>query len=266
MSILVVEILPQGIIFGADRNITSEETDVRGGATYNIQGQTQRPKVISWPHRRALLGYVGAAEIGGIPTDEWLYNFIGDNIDFQDFTILSEKLRKQVEDQRRIDEDNRTAEPLIIHLGGFEKRSDSYVPVIWHIRNCYALNNLGYRDFRKEFQCSEAFHVHPDFINIAPRDIPMRLASLANEFAPFWFHQGMDLGTFNMLRLSNEAAVRALIHEKHPSFKTPQTLSDWEMHVRFLILYFSAYFQAFRGPSEQYVGGGVDIISMDWPA
>jgi len=66
MSILVVEVLSEGIIFGADRNITY--TDVNGSTT---QG-TSRSKVFKWPTERFLFGFVGAATVGGLPMDEWL--------------------------------------------------------------------------------------------------------------------------------------------------------------------------------------------------
>lgn len=46
-------------------------------------GHTQRPKVLRWPGRKAVIGYVGAAQVGGIPTDEWLYDFIGRHFEFR---------------------------------------------------------------------------------------------------------------------------------------------------------------------------------------
>lgn len=75
MSILLVEVLPQGLVFGANRNVTfTKQRAVQGESiTIEIHGQNQRPKVLRWPNRKALVGYVGVAEIGGIPTDEWLY-------------------------------------------------------------------------------------------------------------------------------------------------------------------------------------------------
>jgi hypothetical protein len=48
MSILLVEVLPQGIVFGADRNVTfTRQQIVPGGhTTIEIHGQGQRPKVL----------------------------------------------------------------------------------------------------------------------------------------------------------------------------------------------------------------------------
>ena len=114
MSILLVEVVPQGLVFGADRNVTftKQRMTESGNITIEIHGQNQRSKVLRWPNRKALVGYVGAAEIGKIPTDEWLYDFIGSHVDFISFEVLSESLRSKVEEQRRIDEGDLKPETL----------------------------------------------------------------------------------------------------------------------------------------------------------
>jgi len=66
MSILVVEFLSEGLIFGADRNITL--TYPNGSTTQ----KSQHPKVLKWPNENYLFGFVGAAQIAGIPMHEWL--------------------------------------------------------------------------------------------------------------------------------------------------------------------------------------------------
>jgi hypothetical protein len=56
-----------------------------------------------WPKHKALVGYVANdATMGGVPTDEWLYNFIGDHLEIREFKTLAESLRQRVEEQRRI--------------------------------------------------------------------------------------------------------------------------------------------------------------------
>lgn len=66
MSILVTHLVPQGLIFAADRNIT---TSISVPPITYI-GQMQRPKVLKWPNADVIVVYVGA--IGGQPTDAWL--------------------------------------------------------------------------------------------------------------------------------------------------------------------------------------------------
>jgi len=262
MSILLVEVVSEGIIFGADRNVTHSKPRQGKQRPIEIRGQSQRPKVLRWPRRKALIGYVGAAQIGGIPTDEWLYDFIGDHLTFSNFADLSESLRASVEKQRSIDERGSEARPLIIHLGGFEKRDGVNVPVIWYIRNTYSVGEDLYGGVRKEFEHSEEFWRY--FPDSSPREIRANLGKLASEYNPFWFHQGFDLGTFNLIERFLKVAFKVLC-DNHPDHSLPSTVREWERQVRMSILTYGAYFQAFKEPGEQYVGGGADTVCIDWP-
>ena len=264
MSILVVQVLPQGIIFGADRNITETRvaSDSSGKSVTIVVGQSQRPKVLRWPNRRALVGYVGAARIGGIPTDEWLYDYIGDHLEFSSFEELAHDLTEKIQRQRAIDEGQREPEALVLHLAGFEERDSYQVPVVWYIRNPYGMKDGYYIDIRKEFMCTEEFWGY--FPNFSPSQIMDRLTQLALNNQPFWFHPGLDLGTFNTLEAFLRGAF-ALLCQVHPAHSFPQTLHEWQQHLRMAILTYGAYYQAFRGPGEQYVGGGADTVSLGWP-
>lgn len=261
MSILVVEVVPEGILFGADRNIT--ETRHRGSSpTVEIHGQNQRPKVIRWPRNLALLGYVGAGELGGQPTDDWLYDFIGDHPRFSSLDALAEDLRAKVEAQRLIDDEGQEPEALIIHLGGFEERGGTQVPVVWYVRNAFDLGPEGYQTTRSTFEASDEFRRH--FQDVAPVDIREALAEKARNYEPFWFHQGLDLHTFNTLKAYVGAAFR-LLCETHPDHSIPTELDDWKQQVRMSVLIYGAYFEAYGGVSERYVGGGADVVPIPWP-
>ena len=61
MSILVVQLVPEGLLFGADRNITSQLKLSDGSVEIVVSGQSERPKVLKWPNREVIVGYVGAA-------------------------------------------------------------------------------------------------------------------------------------------------------------------------------------------------------------
>jgi hypothetical protein len=265
MSILVVQILPQGIIFGADRNITETRvaSDSSGRSVTVVLGQSQRPKVLRWPNRKALVGYVGAATVGQIPTNEWLYEYIGDNLDFKSFEMLAHDLRDKIQEQRAIDEGQREPEALVLHLAGFEERDSQQIPVVWFIRNPYGMQDGYYTDIRKEFLCTEEFWRY-FFPNTSPPQIRDRLNQRALKNQPFWFHQGLDLGTFNTLEAFLRGAF-ALLCEVHPAHTFPSSLKEWEQHLKMAILTYGAYYQSFRGPGEQYVGGGADTVSLDWP-
>jgi len=267
MSILVVQALYEGIIMGADRNITSTSiTKTADGRTiYVFQGQSQRPKVLRWPNSRALVGYVGVGTIGGLPTDEWLYNFIGRNMEFCTLEELAQSLGKEVQSQRIIDEGREKAEALIIHLAGFDNKNGIPIPVIWFIRNPYRLDPIeGYVDIRKEYLVTEELWKKEYIGDSLPETIREYLRQRARDYHPHWFHQGFDLGVFNTLDAFLRASFRLLI-ERHPKHSFPETLTEWSRHLSMAILTYGAYFQSFYGPSEQYVGGGVDIVSLPWP-
>lgn len=267
MSILVVQALYEGIIFGADRNITrtSIQRTEDGNTIYVFQGQSQRLKVLRWPNNKALIGYVGVATISEIATDEWLYNFIGRNLEFLNFKELAHKLKSEVQAQRMIDEGEKKAEGLIIHLAGFEEREQCQIPVIWFITNCHRLDPVeGYTDIRKDFDVSEELW-KPEYIeNSTPQTIRNYLRQRARDYTPFWFHQGFDLGVFNTLDYFLRQSFRLLI-ENRPNLSFPANLDEWGKQLSMSILTYEAYFQSFYGPSEQYVGGGVDIVSLPWP-
>jgi hypothetical protein len=86
----------------------------------------------------------------------------------------------------------------------------------------------------------------------------------AKQFKPFWFHQGIDLFTFNVLEESIKSSFR-LLCEKHPHHDIPTTLEEWSKHVRMQVLMYAAYYEAFKSSDQQYVGGGADVMSLPWP-
>ncbi len=259
MSILLVEVVPEGIILGADRNITITSTDA---GRIEFRGLSQRRKVLRWPDRKALVGYVGEAEIGGAPTDDWLYDFIGRHVTFSSLRDLSEALRSEVEHQRAIDEKGGPPELLVLHLAGFEERDGVEVPEVWYVRNAYDLGPRGYKNVQKAYKSTEELWEY--FPGYSPATIRQRLKELADGYEPFWFHQGEDLATFNRLEAFVRAAFKQLC-EQHPDHSIPDTLGEWEAQVRMSVLTYGSYFQAFKGPTEQLVGGGVDTEAIAWP-
>lgn len=209
MSILVIEVLSEGLIFGADRNITGVYGD---GTTAQID---LYPKVMKWPHNNTLFGYVGAAQMGGVPMHEWLSTL---DDDFQDLSNLEEMANKshdRVQAQRDKDDSERNPEPLAIHLGGFARKDNHWVPHVWHIGNIYKLGQYGYLDFRHEFYCTEAFWANDMIKQIDPSEIRRFLKVIAKQFQPYWIHQGLDLLTFNALQDAMRAAFK-LLCERHP--------------------------------------------------
>lgn len=257
MSILVVEILSEGLLFGADRNITS---------TYP-EGKTEQkivqPKVLKWPTDKFLFGFVGAAEVKGLPMDKWLYSIKNKFETKASLGEIAQEFQKEIQEQRLRDEGDNPAQPLIIHIGGFEKKSDIWLPNVWHIGNVHKLGLYSYMDFRKEFYCKEVLWSQFEE-KIDPKEFRKFLKVKAKNFEPVWFHQGIDLFTFNVLESAIKSSFK-LLCQQHPDHEIPTTLEGWAKHVSMQVLMYGAYFEAFHSEGERYVGGGADVVYTPWP-
>ena len=225
MSILVVQLVPEGLLFAADRNVT---TSLRHGDDVLASGQSPRPKVLKWPNRGVVVGYVGRAMItDGVHTDEWLYNFIGRHLD-TDLPQLADALKSDLESDLRGEVDRRA---MVLHLGGFVKDAGQSKPQVWYIRNSEA----PYQNIRAAFDVYEEIpHYFPGKTGDEIRD---QVDELAHAWQPFWFHQGIDLGTFNTLDQVLRGGMHAIVetHPHHPH-QFPDSVREWSKHLRMAIL------------------------------
>lgn len=269
MSVLVMTVLSKGIVFGADRNITEIYKDKSGEIVH--REVLRRKKVFKWPQNRAVVGYTGFAELDYMYMDKWLQNFINANKKFENLPSLSQKLAVEVQDAYdRKFAAGRTLHGLLVNLGGFHEGQ----PQIWFIRNEYEIDSQGrHIDVRRNFQVSEM--VGPRIVvesggalvSAGSSDygsgVRAELARRDLEFDPLWFQQGTNRRRFNLI----EAFVRGGFAGLHSSghHRHPETLADWEAHVRMIVLTYGAYFEAFHDPAERSVGGGVNIESIPWP-
>jgi len=262
MSILLVQLVPEGILFGADRNITTVVEQNAGNVVHQMVGQSQRPKVLKWPNREAIIGYVGAASISNVPTDDWFYHsFIGQNLNFQSFDSLARALQDKLNAEMA---SGGLSGELVVHLGGFEKIRGQWTPVVWFIRNTTGLKPSGEYILGKSFLSSEEISDPKYFGGMSANEIRKDLESRVKNDGFFSFRQGCDLGAFNtfdsVIRYALQAVVRS---NRHPF---PSSLEEWAKHVKMSVLTYGAYYQAFDEPFQQYVGGGADVVWAKWPA
>ncbi len=186
---MAVQVVAEGILFSTDRNITVSLTDDSGG----LVGQSQRPKVLKWPNREIIIGYVGQAEIEEKPTDLWLYDFIGAHLDEEGESLLelARALKARLEFAFR-NEDQDDPEALVIHLGGFTARDGQWAPEVWFVRNPHGMDEFGYTDATNDFDATEELDAA---LELSGNEIRERVRALAEANSPFWFHQGYDIGT-----------------------------------------------------------------------
>jgi hypothetical protein len=253
MSILAVHLVEQGLLFGADRNVTTTV-----GTDVIFVGQAQRPKVLRWPNRDAIIGYVGQATIGDQMTDEWLFSYIGRNLGDVTFEDLATALAA---DLHACLEAGDITSPLIIHLGGFELVDGTWHPRVWFLHNTAGLTPEGAYIIGDEFVHREELGQPEYFGGRTSAEIRDHVRTRV-----YSYRQGFDLPAFNSIDDALREAMRTIVHN-HPGTPVPipTTLADWEKHVQLSILGYGAYFGAFYEPFEQYVGGGADVVSVPWP-
>ena len=163
MSIFLAEIVAEGIVFAADKNITLTYADREGEPVASVQDLGA--KILRWPKQKALLGYVGRAEVGGVPMHQWLYDFMGDHIGFGEPATVANDLRDRL--QREIGGPGQQAS--IVEFSAFARRQGHIVPEYWHVTNVHGLNGQGdylppAAEFTAEEQMARAIPVNPDTI------------------------------------------------------------------------------------------------------
>jgi hypothetical protein len=252
MSILVTFLARHGIVFAADRNITSTFQVVNsiGQVQPRLVGHSRRPKVLKWPNRDTIVGYVGQASIGERPTDLWLYDFIGRNLEFGELQPVAERLAEDLE-QAFAD-----AEPgqrgTIVHLAQFDRREDDWMPVVSYVRDIQVA--LG----GKAFEHLSRFEARDELPLYLKGSTGAEVRAELGDQGWHGFRQGYDLPRFNELD-------RKLWEFRSTELEPAQSLADWENHARLSVLGYAAYFGAYWPPDQQLVGGGVDVVSVPWP-
>ena len=134
MSILLSAYYPEGIVYVADKNITSIITTKKGPKKFVESTGT---KVLAWPNNKAVIGFVGLADLASLPMEEYLRIFIAGTREFVDFDQMAHQLCDQIQIDFANDFATQevTDKQLIFHLGGFTKKQNVYVPVLYHIFN-----------------------------------------------------------------------------------------------------------------------------------
>lgn len=260
-------VVPAGILFAADRNVTLRiQADVGRGITLERAGQIQRPKVLKWPNRELIVGYFGLARIAGLATDRWLYSFIGRHLDYASLAEVAEALASEL--QADVPSEDAIAEPLIVHLAGFDDVDGELAPVVWFIRNTTELTPRGAYRIGGRFEYTEELRAPLEgrFGGMRADEIREEVGRRAGFWQPFWFRQGTDLATFNLFDGVVRTAMQWIV-ERHPLrlHPFPESLAEWERHARLGVLALGAYYEAFYPPYEQAVGGGADVVSARWP-
>ncbi len=267
MSILLSGYYPEGIVFAADKNAT---------ITYGSSGQKRHveptaTKVLSWPHRKAVVGFVGLGRLAGLNLDEWMRIFIAGNLDFDDFDSLAENLRCKIQEdfdhEYALDTDV-TNTHLIIHLGGFKRKDNVMVPVMYPIRNHGPIDSKTgqYPPAKRTFDLQEDIEFnfkkwpHPEDY---PKRVRERLQRMINERRYFWFNNGAHFAAFNIFK---DVIWQALNVIQEAGFVPKASgLGARVAFCKMAVEVFGSYFTHHYDPEDRAVGGGVDVVFIPWP-
>jgi hypothetical protein len=270
MSILLSAYYPEGIVFVADKNATITYRTPAGERKYVEPTAT---KVLSWPWRRAIAGFVGLGHLAGHTMDEWMRVFIAGSHEFDDICTLAAGLKARIQDDFRKDfspnADLSNAQ-LVIHLGGFTVKEETAVPVMYHIWNHGSVDpKTGeYPPGERTFQISE--DIERDFTTKgwpSPEDYPTRirhrLQNMINERRYLWYNNGANIGAFQIFR---DHIWHALYAVQDRGFGPPASgLGARVAFCKMAVEAFGSYFTHNYYPEDRVVGGGVDAAHIPWP-
>lgn len=250
MSLLVVYLVPEGIIFAADRNLSAPA----GNRLVNVG---EAAKVLQWPDGRAILGYVGRAVVEGEPADTWLAHFIDEHADADDLHTTCAELADALEDAMK----NVPAEDrgMIVHVARFDRSDpEDPLPLIFYVRDVEVQPDGSFKRlprFESRDELKEYFGADTG------EEIRAKLRVTTSEAPIPWFsfRQGFDLSAFGELDKAlwwfrGRLVAGAAKARQHPA---PASISDWTKFVKLSVLGYEAYFRAFYDADEQLVGGGV---------
>ncbi|HUW49018.1 MAG TPA: hypothetical protein VMW36_09790, partial [Patescibacteria group bacterium] len=229
-------------------------------------------KVLSWPRRRAVVGFVGLGTLADYTLDEWFRVFIAETRNFADVSALATMLRDKIEKdfQQDYEHDEDLSEfNLVIHLGGFTIKGGFAVPVMYHIWNHYDSidpKTGEYPPAGKTFQISE--DIEENFKKWPqPEDYPARvrhrLQKMVDERSYLWFSNGANLGAFNVFRNFVWHALHVI--QDHGFAPNLAGLGARIAFCKMSVELFGSYFTHHFFPEDRVVGGGIDVGYIPWP-
>ncbi len=257
MTLLIANVVPQGLIFAADRNLTDSVTSMK---------VTEETKVVKVGD--VVAGYAGRARVAGMPMCDWLRDFLRRR-GAAPLADLGPALAAELE--LAMSTVPREQRGTIVHLGGFEDGSDGRpLPVIWYVRDAEIQGDGSVR-FLERFEARDELKVaggEPPYFGSARGDEIRRDLEESGTPLPWaGFRQGWDMSVFGVLDqlgwIFSAELVRGVAREQ--THTAPSTLDEWERFVRFSILVYAAYFEAFYPDGQRPVGGGVDVETVAWP-
>lgn len=259
MSVNVIQILPQGMIFAADRNITDLDP-----ITDEPIGQREGKKIAK-VRERFLVGYVGASKLGGLDSLDYLIDLVESHEPGKSLEEVAQAVRDGVEEQRKADDEGRDQGPRaqIISLAGFIERAAEIVPEVYYISNAWTLDRGEYKQITENFGCSDEVRIKFDNAQISASMLKECLNTMSESNQPFGFQHSVGLEDFVVVDQLVKVSMNVLAQRNN--LPHPANLEQWTSQARLSVLVYAAFWQRFYPPNQQAVGGGADVVSLPWP-
>lgn len=248
MTVIWVEVTPQGVLIGGDKHRTHMIGRV-------ITGYSVVTKVFKTPNRKIIVGAAGLGKFGGKDKSEWLKEKI---VPLQDQPIETIAQSVYADIVTTYDAEFRNGQPqgFIVDIAGYRKDGEIWVPAIYYIINYWSIVNGNLSDIRHDFgQCPEIITIER-FQGLNAVTIVQRILEKSDAGDPVWIYHTPLVGQF---RPEAERRLKDWL-SKHG---TPRTLAMWERQVKQTIVAWSTYVKTQL--NNEAVGGGVDVVSVAPP-
>lgn len=252
MSAILIRVFAEGIVFGADRNVTVDG---------KCDGTVTVPKICKSRDSRVLIGNIGVTNLGGFNALDQIKEVV-DSFEGERLSKIAKEVQSGVYQQRLIDDRGKKIRPQIVSIAGYEERDGAVVPECWYISNCYELDEYGdYKDYRSEFGCSDEVRIKTLELNITSGVLRERLRGV-NGQGYIGFQHSIDLSQFNVLTKFTKGAIDKLY--ELDSTLLPKTIEDHARPVELALHMFGAFYRVFKPADSQFVGGGADVEVLPW--
>lgn len=262
MTLLVSLYTSQGIVFAADSAITR---DGRRGIE-RLPKQEKFLKTSRVGVSGGLVGYFGLAEVGAEPMSVWLRRVLdrwNGSLSVGDLgNYLCDALNEAVPDAHR------HGVPSGFHIGAFETRAGSPVPVFRYVWNYRDLDEeTGVYSGFSDYQSDEHFpRGQAAFADLSPARMRQGLRAWeTTEGVPFWFRNG-ELAFSAQAWHGLTWAIRQVVrNQSHRGFALPDDLARWEQLADSLVRTNGRLFAMLKQEGPPTIEGPYRKASIPWP-
>jgi hypothetical protein len=266
MTLLVTLYTSRGIVFAADSAITLAS----GPSPSRRPKQEKFLRTTRAGINGGVVGYFGLAQVRSEPMDKWLRRILDRWDGSPTIADLGAYLRDEL--NKSVPKAHRTNNASGLHIGGFELRSGSAVPVMEYVSNIRSLDEqTGLYGGFGEYASGEHFPAHPSghgpCQNVEPSQIKRGLREFERgQGIPVWFRNG-QLAFASRTWAGLMAAIGAITTTLGSAgFRLPDDLATWEALADTLVRTNGRLYALLNTRGAPTIEGPYRKTSISWPA